>query len=57
MPPIVGQLVAFLTNHWDLVVAIIQAIESGASKESLLAAVRAAQIEASDSVMREELGG
>lgn len=55
-PSIVGQLLAFLAEHADLITAIVKAIESGVSKESVKAAIKAAQIEASDAAVREELG-
>jgi hypothetical protein len=56
-PALVGQLLAFLAAHADVITAIVKAIEAGASKESVKAAIKAAQVEASDAVMREELGG
>lgn len=56
-PAIIGQLLAFLADHSDIITAIVKAIESGASKDSVKAAIKAAQIEASDAVMREQLKG
>lgn len=54
-PALIGTLLAFLADHADLITAVVKAIESGASKESIQAAIKAAQVEASDAVMREEL--
>jgi hypothetical protein len=56
-PALIGTLLTFLADHADVIEAIIKAIDSGASKESVKAAIKAAQIEASDAVMREELEG
>lgn len=52
----VGFLLAFLAEHYELIEAIVRAVAVGASKESLRAAIRRAEIEASDKIMREELG-
>jgi hypothetical protein len=56
-PALIGTLLTFLADHADIVAAIVKAIESGASQESIREAIKAAQVEASDAVMREELGG
>lgn len=45
----------FLLKHIDLIEAIESAIESGASKESVLRAIRESQIAASDAAMHEAL--
>ena len=51
-----GQVLAFLWTHADVIAAIVKAIESGASKDSILAALKKAEVEASDAIMKEELG-
>lgn len=51
-----GQVLAFLAEHADLVTALYKAIASGASKDSIKAAIESAEVTASDEVMREELG-
>lgn len=56
-PVLIGTLLTFLADHADVIEAIVKAIESGASKEAVREAIKQAQIEASDAVMREELGG
>jgi hypothetical protein len=56
-PVLVGRLLVFLADNVELVMAIIQAIEAGASRDAIRAAIKAAQIEASDAAMREEIGG
>lgn len=55
IPAWVGPVVAFLADHFDIIEAIAKAIAAGASKESIKAAIIAAEVEASDAVMREEL--
>jgi len=52
----IAQALAFLAQHVDLLEALWNAIEKGASKDSLKAAIKQAEIEASDAVMKEELG-
>jgi len=48
-------ILAFLAEHVDLVEAIFDAITKGASKDSIKAAIKQAEIAASDATMREEL--
>ncbi|MCL2724865.1 MAG: hypothetical protein FWD69_10560 [Polyangiaceae bacterium] len=46
-----------LLAHADLIVALVEAIEGGASKEKLMKAIKAEMVAASDAVMHAELGG
>lgn len=52
----IGDILAFLAAHADIVTALYNAITKGADKASILKAIEAAEVEASDAVMREELG-
>ncbi len=45
----------FLLKHADLVNAVMEAIEGGASKEEMLKAIRASMVAASDAEMQREL--
>lgn len=47
----------FLGEHFELVEALIEAIANGASKESVLKAIKASMVEASNERMKRELGG
>ncbi len=51
-----GELLSFLAAHAVIIEAVMEAIGSGASKESILKAIRASMIEASDAAMKAELG-
>ena len=51
-----ASLVPVLKDYKDVLAAVEQMIEAGASKESIIAAVQKAEISASDTMMREELG-
>lgn len=52
----VGFLLAFLAEHYELIEALVNVIDTGASKESVKQAILRAQVEASDAAVREELG-
>jgi hypothetical protein len=52
----IEKLAAFLLAHADIVAEVIDAIEAGASKEDLRAAIRAAKVATSDRAMKDELG-
>lgn len=52
-----ASVLLFLAEHFDLVEALIEAIAGGASKESLLKAIKASMVTASDEAMKRELGG
>jgi hypothetical protein len=52
----VEKLAAFLLAHADLVADLIEAMDAGASKEDIRAAIRAAKVATSDRAMKEELG-
>lgn len=45
----------FLLKHGDLVSAVMEAIEGGASKEEMLKAIRASMVATSDADMKVEL--
>ncbi len=49
-------LLAFLAAHADIIEAVVELIDSGASKDSIKAALRAVKVKISDEAMREELG-
>lgn len=51
----IAQALAFLAEHADILEAIYNAIAKGATKDSIKEAIKRAEIEASDAVMREEL--
>jgi hypothetical protein len=46
----------FLVTHYDLVNAIMMAIDGGATKEGILQAIRGAQVAASEAAAEAELG-
>ncbi len=45
----------FLLSHADLLNALMEAIEGGASKDELMKAIRASMVAASDEQMKREL--
>ena len=51
----IGEVLSFLIEHLSLITAIKEAIDSGASNDSLLKAIRESQIAASDAIMHAEL--
>ncbi len=51
-----GTILAFLFNHLDVLTALVKAVEAGASKDSIIELLKKAEIEASDTIMKEELG-
>jgi len=50
-----SEFLAFLAAHMPLIQALIDAVRAGASRESLLATLKAAAVSASDEAMRAEL--
>ncbi len=46
----------FLLEHADVIDEIRDVIESGASKDSVIRAIRALKVKVSDQAMQEELG-
>ncbi len=46
----------FLSEHADLIDLVSTALKGGTPKELLMQSIRAAMVEASDAVMRKELG-
>jgi hypothetical protein len=46
----------FFLKHGELINALFEAIEGGATKEELLKAIRASMVAASDEEMKRELG-
>lgn len=57
MTAAIAKALEFLLEHLDVVVVLVEALEGGASRESIKAAIRAEMIKASDDQMRRELGG
>lgn len=55
MIPFMLALGEFLLKHGDLINAVMQAIEGGASKEEMLKAIRASMVAVSDAEMKREL--
>ncbi len=55
MIPFMLALGEFLLKHGDLINAVMEAIEGGASKEEMMKAIRASMVAASDAEMRREL--
>lgn len=51
-----GAILAFLAKYSGLIEALVKAIEAGASEESIKELLKKAEIEASDAIMKEELG-
>lgn len=51
-----GVILAFIANHLDVLDALYKAITAGASKASVIELLKKAEVEASDAVMKEELG-
>jgi hypothetical protein len=52
-----ASILLFLAEHFELVEALIEAVAAGASKDSLLKAIKQSMITASDEAMKRELGG
>lgn len=52
----IAEIGSFLLEHADTIVAIKEAIGSGASKEDVLRAIRSSMVAASDALMDQELG-
>jgi len=46
-----------LVKHLDLVALVLQAVKGGVSKETLMKTIKAEMVNASDAVMKSELGG
>lgn len=55
MIPFMTLLGEFLLKHGELINAIMEAIEGGATKEEVLKAIRASVVAASDAEMKREL--
>ncbi len=55
MIPFMIQMGEFLLKHGDLINAVMEAIEGGASKEEMMKAIRASMVAASDADMEVEL--
>jgi hypothetical protein len=51
----VAKILLFLADHSDVIDLLVEALEGGANKDSVKAAIRSAMIDASDAAMREEL--
>lgn len=55
MMPFLFALGQFLVDHTDLVNALIEAVEGGATKADLMKAIRASMVAAADEQMKAEL--
>ncbi len=55
MIPFMLAMGEFLLKHGDLVNAVMEAIEGGASKDEMMKAIRASMVAVSDADMKEEL--
>ncbi len=55
MIPFLTMFAEFLIKHGDIVNAVIEAVEGGADKATLMANIRASMVAASDVEMAEEL--
>ncbi len=55
MIPFLTLLAEFLLKHGDLINAVMEAIEGGASKEEMMKAIRASMVAVSDVDMKREL--
>ncbi len=56
MGPMIATFLTFLLEHADLVNAIWEAIDGGATKAEILAGIRQAQIDATKAAVAEDLG-
>lgn len=52
-----ASILGTLLEHADLITLIVQAIEGGVTKASLVKAIEAEMVNASDAAMKAELGG
>jgi hypothetical protein len=52
----VTELLAFLAEHSDLIEDLVGVVKSGASKDSIKAALRSVKVKMSDEFVQEELG-
>lgn len=52
----IAKIAGFLLEHADLIGLIMNAVEAGMEKETLMNAVKAAMVAASDAEMKRELG-
>jgi hypothetical protein len=50
-----ASVATFLLTHEDVILAVVEALEAGATKKALLIAIREAMVAASDARMRAEL--
>lgn len=53
----VASVLLFLAEHFELVEALIEAVDGGATKEELLRSIKASMVAASNERMKRELGG
>lgn len=52
----IADVLGFLLEHLGLIEAIKNAVTCGCSKDEILKAIKAAEVAASDALMRQELG-
>lgn len=55
--PVVAKVLGFLAEHFELVEALIEAVDNGATKEELMRSIKATMVAASVERMKRELGG
>lgn len=55
MIPAISAFLTFLLEHTELLNALMEAIEGGADKDSLMKAIRASMVAAADEQMKAEL--
>ncbi len=55
MIPFLSMMGTFFLEHGEIINALFEAIEGGATKEELLKAIRASMVAASDAEMKREL--
>lgn len=55
--PVVAKILGFLAEHFELVEALVEAMDAGATKAEILRSIKATMVAASVERMRRELGG